>query len=117
MGEKKITPSLYKAEPPDVASVPSVAISPQHRKPYDTTISFEEYHYYALKAREEERHLPPPRTNWARMLVKRKSNKLDANSGVDAPGRAQVTDEEWTNANRMMRTASSGACGFTLSCS
>lgn len=91
-------------------------IKPQHRKPHDTAVTFEEYHYYALRTREEERTLESPGTNWREIVLRKKT---DHPTSPDAPvidheadfsHRLEITDEEWTNASRMFRTASWGAC-------
>lgn len=108
------------ADAQDVAVASSTCIRPQHRQAYDHTISFEEYYYYAQKTREEEQHLEAPKTDWAELLfMKKKDNKQPdaaavAPSTVDDAGRLQITDEEWTNASRMMRTASWGACFYLI---
>ena len=36
------------------AAIPGVGIRPQHRLLHDPAVTFEEYHYYALKTRAEE---------------------------------------------------------------
>ena len=36
---------------------PGVGIRPQHRALHDSSVSFEEYHFYARKTREEENAL------------------------------------------------------------
>lgn len=108
------------ADAQDVAIASSTYIRPQHRQAYDHTISFEEYYYYAQKTREEEQHLEAPKTDWAELLFMKKKDKRQpdaaavAPSTIDDTGRLQITDEEWTNASRMMRTASWGACFYLI---
>ena len=109
-------------------------IKPQARKLHDSAVSFEEYHWYALRTREEERSLPAPRIDWREILLRKKPTRdiaeRDANGSngpsdpgkqqvptaklVDSHQRADITDEEWTNASRAFRTASRGACFYLI---
>jgi hypothetical protein len=107
-------------------------IKPQNRKPHDPAITFEEYHYWALQTREEEKGLTSPKFNWREVMLRRKNEPdgepvnghRDAEShtfsdhnfvrGAHGEGRAEISDEEWTNASRAFRTASWGACKFLL---
>ena len=118
MSEEKVDP----IEPPAKGESTALAtyVRPQHRKPHDSAVLFEEYHYYAKKTRDEEKNLQSPRLNW-REVVLRKKNE----SGVEPPvfdpdhahfaasHRLEITDEEWTNASRAFRTASWGACKYS----
>ena len=38
---------------------PTIFIRPQDRRLHDPEVTFEEYHYYALRTRAEEKTLPP----------------------------------------------------------
>lgn len=113
--------------PPEPAGqvMPSTYIKPQARALHDPNISFEEYHYYALRTREEEKTLVAPMLNWREFLMRRKNaqnNAEDSNGQLDPMKRhteanfankntrLEITDEEWTNASRAFRTASWGAC-------
>lgn len=103
-------------------------IKPQARLLHDPAVTFEEYQYYARRTREEEKHLESPKLRW-REIINRK-NTEDArqiNAGLDhnawkvpevnfanESNRLQVTDEEWRNASRAMRTASSGAAFYLI---
>ncbi|KAL1857235.1 hypothetical protein Plec18170_003354 [Paecilomyces lecythidis] len=109
------------------------AIKPQHRRLHDPDVTFEEYHYYALKTREEEKNSPPavPTISIWKALFKgagqpetdepeesasqteERSNVLNMNLANRA-NRLEITDEEWVNASRMMRTASWGACWYLI---
>jgi hypothetical protein len=113
------------AEPPNsqIANSSTPLIKPQSRKPHDPLVTFEEYHYYALRTREEEQTLQVPKTNW-KEIVLRKKNANDAGNDISAlrpstdheisqlseHSHLQISDEEWTNASRAFRTASWGAC-------
>lgn len=108
--------SKIPAIPPD-----SGYIKPQARAPHDPNVAFEEYHYYAQKTREEEENLESPKLN-IRNLISRKKNPQDSNAD-EAPtatltekdyasveNRLEISDDEWANASRALRTASTGAC-------
>jgi uncharacterized protein (DUF2342 family) len=97
----------------------SSLIKPQARQPYDPTVAFEEYHYYANKTREEELGLAAPHSNVRKLF--QKAAQTDAQDDIPATTlteadfrnperRLQITDEEWTNASRAFRSASAGAC-------
>lgn len=102
-------------------------IRPQHRKPHDSSVTFEEYNYYAEKTRQEEQTYERTKTNWREIVLRKKAEHptiADANANADAPPlidpshvdfthRLEITDEEWTNASRAFRTAGWGACEWT----
>lgn len=99
----------------------STLIKPQARKPYDTDVSFEEYHYYAQKTRREELTLEPPVLNVRQFFGKNAraahgvpENTLSAEDFTDSKRRIEISDEEWTNASRAVRSASWGACMSNL---
>lgn len=116
---------------PTAALAVSTAIKPQARKLHDPDVSFEEYHFWALRTREEERNSPAPRTNWRELILRKKpaaereqdlqadsddkraSLATDLNLSSQA-NRLEITDEEWTNASRAFRTASWGACFYLI---
>ena len=95
----------------------STYIKPQARLLHDPAVTFEEYQYYAWRTREEEKHFESPHLQW-RQIIDPKANKEahqhDSDPDVNVPqanfanegDRLQITDEEWTNASRAMRTAS-----------
>lgn len=116
-------------------------IPPRQRKLYDSAVSFEEYHYYALQTRAEEETLPPEKSNTAgffQTIFPRKPQNSTTGTGkkssplprekdveqeqkssrnadsVSGAARAVIDDEEWTNASRAMRTATAGACFYLL---
>lgn len=104
-------------------------IRPQARLLHDPAVTFEEYRYYAQRTREGEKHLASPGLRW-REIISGKVNKPahqngDAGAFVDdekvpeanfanAGARLKITDEEWTNASRAMRTASAGAAFYLI---
>ncbi|OCK74275.1 hypothetical protein K432DRAFT_409998 [Lepidopterella palustris CBS 459.81] len=109
--------------------VQSNYIKPQARGLHDPNITFEEYHYYALKTREEEKGLASPKLNWRELILRKKSLRNaddDPNSErnpvkhhtevnfANRENRLEISDEEWTNASRAFRTASWGACFYLI---
>lgn len=111
------------------ATVPRQAsyIKPQARKLHDPDVTFEEYHYYALRAREEEAHVPKPKTQWREIVLRKKPEMAEDNGDREVGGivqsdlnfasranRLDITDEEWTNASRAFRTASAGAAFYLI---
>lgn len=100
-------------------------IKPQARKLHDPDVTFEEYHYYALRTREEEAHVPKPRTQWREIVLRKKPEMKATNHEVGGivhsdlnfssrANRMEITDEEWTNASRAFRTASAGAAFYLI---
>ncbi|KAI2790114.1 hypothetical protein POX_d05619 [Penicillium oxalicum] len=101
----------------------SSPIKPQARPPYDPSVTFEEYHYYAEKTREEESALPSP-TFDLRHIFTRSRGPEDEHSHIrthlteidftHAERRVMISDEEWATASRALRSASWGACFFLI---
>ena len=103
---------------------------PQLRALHDPTVSFEEYYYYAqqTRAEEEETHAATyEKTGILQTIFPSKSGKgaaqqefsrrgsLVPNVNISEKGqRATVTDEEWANASRAIRTASKGAVFYLI---
>lgn len=120
-------PPEYTPEAPAAQPV-STYIKPQYRPPHDPTICFEEYHHYAKITREKELTLEAPKLIWREFFSRKKPVENNSSGGVTAPGDApgntfptekgtarlphglEITDEEWENAGRALRTASTGAC-------
>ena len=125
--------------------VPAAYLRPQHRKPHDATVSFDEYRYYAAIARAEEDALSKHDigdTTLFSLILPSKSAKGDvvhttapvttnekvAENGeekidrddprnvhnMEAHHRMNVTDDEWTNASRAMRTATWAAVFYLI---
>lgn len=109
---------IHSSEAPTLQEVPSTTlIKPQAREPYDPTVTFEEYHYYAKKTRHEELSLEAPVLNVRELLRGRCAGHAEASAVTlteddfkDRERRLTITDEEWTNASRSVRSASWGAC-------
>lgn len=100
---------------------------PQMRKLHDRSVTFEEYYYYAQQTRAMELTYPVEgHTGIVGMLVPSKSSKgvgLDSDRKEslvpavnisDKSQRSNISDEEWTNASRAVRTASAGACFYLI---
>ncbi|KAI9716609.1 MAG: hypothetical protein M1828_007642 [Chrysothrix sp. TS-e1954] len=136
-------PRLSTDEGKGVFGESSIAYTrPQMRKLHDPSITFEEYTYYARKTRaEEDKHADLERSQPTRgflsMIIPSKSDKgvtqqQAADLGIDTAAekrgsvvaktvnlgnpdaRAQISDEEWTNASRALRTASWGAIFYLI---
>jgi len=118
-------------------------ITPQQRLLHDPDVTFEEYHYYALRTRAEEDELerndtgktglrqvifPPkstpafkdPHATYAaesdspeRDPEKRSAAINDLNLSTKV-NRMAITDTEWTNASRAFRTATWAACFYLI---
>lgn len=111
---------------------PSPLIKPQSRPMHDSSISFEEYTYYAKRTRmEEEAHVDDIKDTqgWIEMIFPSKSGMGAGNvSGAEQHGaniaatvnladpekRNLVSDEEWTNASRALRTATKSAIFYLI---
>ena len=111
---------------------------PQQRKPHDPSVTFEEYHHWALLTRAEEDALSKNDigdTTFFRLILPSKSNKGDVvhtippengeKLGPDekAPrdvhdmehgNRHDVSDDEWQNASRALRTATWAAVFYLI---
>lgn len=106
---------------------------PQMRALHDKSITFEEYHYYALQSRaeEESNHRAGANDRETRGLLstlvpgkgstpaasgeKRHESMIPTEINLSVPDRrASVTEEEWTNASRAIRTATAGAIFFLI---
>jgi hypothetical protein len=115
------------------AASPSTAIHPQHRLHHDINVTFEEYHYYALKTRAVENEeaandttktgilqiLFPPKRSAVESTTTSPPSGIDGEKGsADAPrtkdGRLVVSDAEWINASRALRTATWAACFYLI---
>ena len=121
MDEKVIT-----ASPPEGQLIQSTYIRPSARKLHDPDITLEEYHFYARKTREEEELLEAPKTQWSKFFARKPQGRADSghdndpskiNTDVnltDKDNNFQISDEEWTNASRALRTASAGAVFYLV---
>jgi amino acid permease len=124
-----------KSETQRILDAPtSAAIRPQQRKLHDRAVTFDEYFHYAKATRAEEDEQPRAkgRMPFLSLLFPTKSDggvaKLNTNGSSatqinGSPGdrklsdravRSAVSDEEWTNASRALRTASRGAIFYLI---
>lgn len=105
---------------------------PQMRALHDPTVTFEEYHYYANLTRAEEDATAATAASksesrgFLSVLIPSKSDKGVVNEEKrraslvpsvnvsDRRQRASVSDEEWTNASRAVRTATAGAIFYLI---
>jgi hypothetical protein len=112
---------------------PSTAIHPQHRLHHDVNVTFEEYYYYALKTRAVENDeaandttktgilqiLFPPKKSAVEIVTTSPPSGSDGEKSTgEKPrtrdGRLVVSDEEWINASRALRTATWAACFYLI---
>lgn len=104
-------------------------VKPQSRKIHDPAVSFEEYVYYAQKTRAEQDAtaseapkqgfmalmFPTKSGTGAELERERKGSEIAQNVNLsNRDSRAVVTDEEWTNASRALRTATTGAIFYLI---
>lgn len=97
-------------------------IPPHMRLLHDTNVTFEEYQYYARLTREEQENLPPPKAGKNvlaylipnLMKVERDEVEVVQVNMSDQEKRMSITDEEWMNASRALRTATAGAVFYLI---
>ncbi|OKL58244.1 hypothetical protein UA08_06772 [Talaromyces atroroseus] len=115
---------------PEEAQAVSTYIKPQYRPPHDASICFEEYHHYAKITREKELSYEAPKLIWREFFARKKhvdtsgalaappdspQNTDPSEKGTaDLPHGLEITDEEWENASRLLRTAGTGACFYLI---
>jgi hypothetical protein len=93
-------------------------IQPHQRKLHDPSVTFEEYHYYAQLTRaEEDSH--PKTGHETKLLSLIFPSKADGGvqpvaSGDHKIDGASISDAEWTNASRALRTATRGAIFYLI---
>src|SRR5215469_477410 len=103
----------------------SLAIKPQQRELHDRGVTFEEYYYYAQETRAEE--LTHPKTGhetsiWSLIFPSKSDGGIEqVEAGTETKRnlsnphvRAYVSDEEWANASRALRTATRGAAFYLI---
>ncbi|OCK74730.1 oligopeptide transporter protein [Lepidopterella palustris CBS 459.81] len=122
------------------AGAPGGPIAPQQRLLHDPAVSFDEYHYYALRTRAEEdsaQHLETGHKTGILQIIFPPKNGPSAVSTTppnESPGndekrqgsvtadtnltridqRLHISNEEWTNASRALRTATWAACFYLI---
>ena len=102
----------------------SRAIPPRLRRLHDSKVSFQEYQHYASLTREEQENLPAPKVgkNFLAYLIpnlQRETGPMEATHGPDVntsdpEKRKSISDEEWLNASRALRTATAGAVFYLI---
>ncbi|KAJ5215108.1 hypothetical protein N7468_010787 [Penicillium chermesinum] len=90
--------------------IASTGILPHHRDLHDSSVTFEEYYHYAQLTRAEEDNgdggVQPTAED-----VTVDASAINTN---DPSTRATITEAEWTNASRALRTASRGAIFYLI---
>ena len=99
----------------------TVYFAPSQRKIHDSAVTFEEYHFYAQRTREEQRILQAPKWQWRTVFSKEKESPehdapVPGQDGQLANADRIISDEEWTNASRAFRTAGWGAAFYLVCC-
>jgi hypothetical protein len=104
-------------------------LHPYQRPPHDINVSFEEYHHYAQKTRaEESASINHDVEKWSlidTLLHRKKTAALAASETTaqfsdksvkeeELPIYLPITDSEWNNASRLMRTATAGSCFYLI---
>ena len=103
---------------------------PQTRRLHDPNVSFEEYFYYAQQTRFEEEEentrvaerrgivdvIFPFRSpkSAERTDEKRRASLVPQINTSDDNQRAEISDEEWVNASRAIRTAAQGSVFYLI---
>ena len=112
--------------PAGAASMSYTAL--QQRKLHDNSITFEEYNYFAEKTRSYEDSDPPPARNGILSVIfpRKSGSKSSATTTTtvhpektertysNPNARIQVADEEWINASRALRTATTSAIFYLI---
>ena len=100
----------------DLRTISTGYVRPKDRDPYDHTVTFEEYHYYAQRTREEEKAYESPSMDWKALLFGKKEKVETSADGavIEGRGRTEISDEEWVNANRVLRLTSWGSCEIAI---
>lgn len=102
-----------------------LAMAPRLRKLHDSDVSFQEYHYYARLTREEQKTWAKPVAgkNFLAYLIpnlqKAETGPAEvANQAMvnisDREKRKLISDDEWANASRALRTAGTGAIFYLI---
>ncbi|RYC55632.1 hypothetical protein CHU98_g10573 [Xylaria longipes] len=114
MAEKTDNELSTPSSPP----APTSYYPPRQRKVHDSRVTFEEYHYYAQRTREEQLLLEAPQWQWRSVFSSRKKTAgavQEEHHHTGASHGGLVTDEEWVDASRAFRTASWGAVFYLVS--
>lgn len=120
--KEKVLPEVMAQEPPTYGNGAG-PIPPRLRALHDSNVTFQEYQYYARLTRAEQDALPPPAKAGKNLLayiipnlqksVVTEVERVDINTS-DREKRRQISDEEWTNASRALRTATAGAIFYLI---
>ncbi|KAI0096145.1 transmembrane amino acid transporter protein-domain-containing protein [Nemania sp. FL0031] len=113
MAEK--TDNELSAPPSPPAQAPYYP--PRQRKVHDSSVTFEEYYFYAQRTREEQQLYESPQWQWRTVFSSRKkaADAIEEEQNHNGPSdNRSVTDEEWANASRAFRTASWGAVFYLI---
>lgn len=111
-----------KVQPPAYEAGGAGPVPPRLRALHDSDVTFHEYQYYARLTRQEQDALPPSKAgknllayiipNLQKSVVT-EVERVDLNTS-DREMRKQISDEEWVNASRALRTATAGAIFYLI---
>lgn len=118
--EKEIDADKLARESSDQTSGqrPYYYFPPSQRKIHDSSVTFEEYHYFAQRTREEQKNYESPKLQWRQWLDSKKKDGIEHtpddkyDSGYYAG--YTVSDKEWSDASRAFRTAGWGAVFYLV---
>ena len=116
---------LSEPQSHDVDTGIVAAIPPRMRRLHDPQVSFQEYRHYADITRAEQDQLPAPKAgkNFFAYLIpnmqKLETGVLEADAQLDIntsdpEKRRHISDDEWVNASRALRTATAGAIFYLI---
>ncbi|RMZ87736.1 hypothetical protein DV736_g5034, partial [Chaetothyriales sp. CBS 134916] len=114
MAEKNVSDKIDTEQSTPLPPPLSSYFPPSQRKIHDPSVTFEEYHYYALRTREEQRLQESPKLQWRTVFSKQKTQApVEKDEAEPDTGRV-ITEVEWSNASRAFRTASWGAIFYLI---
>ena len=116
MAEKNVSDKIDNETLESSTRAHSSYYPPSQRKVHDSRVTFEEYHFYAQRTREEQRLLESPHWHWRTVFSSRKktTNHVEEKDEPQLNAGEVVTDEEWSNASRAFRTAGWGAVFYLV---
>lgn len=121
--KEKIPTEVEEGVQPPAYDVDSAGpVPPRLRALHDRNVTFQEYQYYARLTREEQDALPPAQAGKNLLayivpnlqksaLTEVETVEVNTSSGDN---RKRITDEEWVNASRALRTATAGAVFYLI---
>lgn len=125
VSEKTLENTLHDEGDGDASDMPTstVAFPPRLRNLHDSAVSFQEYKHYADSTRAEQEQIELPRhgngisrfllPNLEMSKMEESPEKFSSNY-ANLATRMTISDEEWVNASRAMRTATASAVFYLI---